>query len=183
MLAMEADKQQHNLHYFNMFPGRKLNVLMFEEVKNAKQLLNDLILGKIELAFINTNYIIDMFQILVAANKALYTQAILGGLITRNIHAELVFNLGANRNIAGTLKKFGITEHSTNIIIALFDANETKADEVRKMVAGKEVQFHANFCDKSEIMQHYEITLKELEANDLLGSITTRIAIAETKKK
>jgi len=69
------------------------------------------------------------------------------------------------------------------MIIALFDASATKVDEVRKMVSGKEVQFHTNFCDKTEIMQHYDISPKELEVNDLLGSIITRIAVAETSTK
>jgi len=68
-------------------------------------------------------------------------------------------------------------------MIALFDASDSKIHDVRNMIHGKEVQFHTNYCDKNEIMQHYEILPKELAVNDLLGSIITRMSVSETTVK
>lgn len=68
-------------------------------MKNAKDLRALLLQGKEEVGFINLELIFDEFQVLVAANKSLHNQSI-GQLITKNIHAETVYNLSPNKNVS-----------------------------------------------------------------------------------
>ena len=84
---------------FELHPNHTLHLILYKNVKNAKDLRQLLLQGKEEVGFINAELILDEFQVLVAANKAFHYQK-LGQLITKNIHAELVYNLSPNTNVS-----------------------------------------------------------------------------------
>ncbi|KAL5014404.1 hypothetical protein ScPMuIL_008674 [Solemya velum] len=54
--------------------------------------------GAFQTALINPNVIIDPFQVLVSANKAIHSQRN-NRLITKTVHTEIIYGLSPSKNI------------------------------------------------------------------------------------
>mmetsp|Transcript_21609 Transcript_21609/g.30203 ORF Transcript_21609/g.30203 Transcript_21609/m.30203 type:complete len:179 (+) Transcript_21609:48-584(+) len=171
---------------FELHPNRTLHLILYKNVKNAKDLRALLLQGKEEVGFINAELILDEFQVLVAANKAIHYQK-LGQMITKNIHAELVYNLSPNTNISSSLKQFGIGDSTHILLVALFDASEDKIAHIKSLVQGEEVElneqsqlpfgstFHAQHAKKA-----YQLTNEEVNSpHTLLPTLVNLIAIKD----
>ncbi|CAG7886335.1 unnamed protein product [Brassica rapa] len=98
----------------------------------------------------------DVFPLLAAAQKALVSKS-RDSLSTRTLHSELVYNYSGSKHITESLKRCGISESSTYILAARFNASPLEMEEVAKLINGNEIDLeelktHANQAHILKVM-------------------------------
>ena len=163
-------------------PSRKLTVFMFENVKNSPDLLKSLAKGDIQAAFLNPKYVLNIDQILIAANIACHREHY-GKRKTKNIHSELVFCISNTTGIVDSFKTFGILNSSTELIVAVFDdARDVGLETIEKLksnVQGQSIPLDkiGSYADTKAIQSVFKIDPKEVQVQGLANSVISRIAI------
>ncbi|XP_044488633.1 EKC/KEOPS complex subunit Tprkb-like [Mangifera indica] len=164
---------------FNISNGNTLSVALFTEVTNSKELLDSMQAGTLEpeVAFLNALLIPDVFPLLAAAQKTLIAKS-RESLTTRTLHSELVYNYSGSKHITESLKRCGISESSTYVLAARFNASPDEMKTVEKLVNGNEIGFEEleGKADQAQIKKHYKISGPELEISLLSDAITCRVA-------
>ncbi|KAH0977575.1 hypothetical protein GBA52_027294 [Prunus armeniaca] len=171
--------------------GNTLFLALFTEVTNSKELLDSMQSGTLdpEVAFLNASLIPDVFPLLAAAHKTLVAKS-RESLTTRTLHSELVYNYSGSKHITESLKRCGISESSTYVLAARFNASSDEIEQkaVEKLINGKEIDLEelGGRADQAQIQklviintlyfQHYKITSVELGISSLADAITCRIA-------
>ncbi|BBN19643.1 EKC/KEOPS complex subunit TPRKB/CGI121 [Marchantia polymorpha subsp. ruderalis] len=160
-------------------PGHTLHLFLFSELQNSKEILNLLQTGVLqpELAFFNASLIPDTFPLLAAAHKAMQSHD-RGSLRTRSIHSELIFNYSGSKHITESLKRCGISDTTSYVLVARFDASPEDVDAVKTLVKGEELDISElpARADQAAILKHYKISTVELDASSLEDAIVCRIA-------
>ena len=64
-------------------------------------------------------------------------------LTTQTLHSELVFNLAGSKHIMHALACFSVTDASSTLIVARFDASADDLDTLRALVKGTEAGLEA----------------------------------------
>ncbi|KAL0872604.1 hypothetical protein Bca101_022309 [Brassica carinata] len=80
--------------------------------------------------------------------------------------------------ITESLKRCGISESSTFILAARFNASPLEMEEVAKLISGKEIDLEElkTQANQAHILKHYKITSQELGISSLGDAIVCRIA-------
>eukprot|EP01119_Soliformovum_irregulare_P005092 TRINITY_DN16489_c0_g1_i1.p1 TRINITY_DN16489_c0_g1~~TRINITY_DN16489_c0_g1_i1.p1 ORF type:complete len:171 (-),score=38.53 TRINITY_DN16489_c0_g1_i1:34-546(-) len=166
---------------FDPFPSHSIHLFLFDQVSNSDVLLQKLLNLEIEMALMNTEMIVDHFQVLVAANMALSASET-KTMKTKNVHSELVYLIAANKNINPSIKAFGINKTSSRILVAVFDGTREKLDSVGNMVQGNSIELSqlSNGYDELKVKKNYKITDHELKIGTLLDAIVNAIVNRET---
>ncbi|GMH02696.1 hypothetical protein Nepgr_004535 [Nepenthes gracilis] len=156
-----------------------LSLSLYSEVTNSKELLDSMQAGKLEpeVALLNASLIPDVFPVLAAAHKTLRAKA-RESLTTRSLHSELVYNYSGSKHISESLKRCGISDNSTYILAAWFDAAPDDIKAIGNIIAGKEIDLEElkGRANTAQIQKHYKISVLELEMGSLADAITCRIA-------
>ncbi|KAF9363469.1 hypothetical protein BGX34_004085 [Mortierella sp. NVP85] len=158
-----------------------IHVACFSAVKNAADLKERLQAQDqtLTLAMVESNLIMDIFQVLLAATKAAKDNES-GKLSTQSMSSEILYNLSPTKNIAESLKRFGITEQTTSLIAVKIGGNPDEVlEEMSSTVEGNLV----SFCnldqekDTAKLRQYYKIDPKVTEDGAFLNWIIGAMAM------
>lgn len=161
-----------------MFPEKEVWMELVCDVKNVSKLRQSSITGDLQACLINPEHIMDPFQVLAAANKAIHNNRS-GKMKTRSLYSELLFNLSPTNKISSSLSRFGISEESTDILIVVF-GSQTDANDVMSCVVGNTTELDklSQNANKEKIRDAYR--LNEHHVN-LLDSVLTAMAVKDLK--
>ncbi|MCO5605676.1 hypothetical protein L7F22_059859 [Adiantum nelumboides] len=119
----------------------------------------------------------ELFPLLVAAHKTLLALS-RSTLVTRTLHSELIYNFSGSKHITESLRRCGLSENSTYVLVARFNATVEELEAARGLVKGKEITLEEleKRSDTSLIQKHFKISSLELEVSSLADAVACRIA-------
>ncbi|XP_069765613.1 EKC/KEOPS complex subunit TPRKB [Narcine bancroftii] len=166
-------------HELELFPEITVTLLLFKDVKNSAELRKKAVEGAIAGALVNASMVVDPFQVLVAANKAVHLFK-LAKMKTRSLYSEIIFNLSPTNNISDAFRKFGISHDDSTLLIVLVDdgAKHSKLEDIISQVNGQQisVQDISKIADVAKIKKLYKITPVEEKVGHLLDAIICRMS-------
>ncbi|XP_031117765.1 EKC/KEOPS complex subunit TPRKB-like [Ipomoea triloba] len=138
--------------------------------------------GKLEpeVALLNASLIPDVFPVLAAAHKTLLAKS-RESLTTRTLHSELVYNYSGSKHISESLKRCGISDDTTYVLVARFGASTDEIAAIEKLIKGTQIDLKElkQKASHAQIQKHYKISNLELEISSLSDAITCRIAVRD----
>ncbi|XP_018944842.1 EKC/KEOPS complex subunit TPRKB-like [Cyprinus carpio] len=172
----------HLTQDLELFPEYTVIQLLFKDVKNATELRKMAVNGEIKGALINPSMVVDAFQILVAANKAVHLHKT-GKMKTRSLYSEIIFNLSPTNNISEAFKRFGISDSDSAVLIVLVhNKDETlSVDDIISKVDGQQVAVDrvSDFTDVAKIKKLYKVAPQEEECGSFLDAVVCRMAMKD----
>jgi len=134
----------------------------------------------IEAAFYNASLIPDVTPILAAANKALIAES-RGKLVTRTIYSEMISNVSGSKHITEALKKWGISDSSTGLVVAMLNVTPEELETLRSCVKGEEIDNAdvGSLMDLKLTKKSYHVSEAELKVGSLTDAVLSRIAVRE----
>ncbi|XP_020508940.2 EKC/KEOPS complex subunit TPRKB [Labrus bergylta] len=169
----------HLTHDLELFPGRRVTQLLFKDVKNAAELRQCAVKGEVNGALINPTMLVNPFQVLVAANKAVHLQTI-GKMKTRSLYSEIIFNLSPTNNISEAFKRFGISDGDESVMVVLVHSRDEPQplSDIVARVNGQQVAVEdvSSLSNNTKIQKLYKVTPQEERCGTLLDAVVCRMA-------
>ncbi|XP_071544187.1 EKC/KEOPS complex subunit TPRKB-like [Panulirus ornatus] len=182
-LPREVD-EQHNMNVtVNLEDAAQssCHIMLYSNVENAAEVRQMIMKGQVEASLIKPEMVVDPFQVLVAANKAVRALAA-KKMVTRSVYAEIIFNLSPSKNITESLKNFGLGETDTEILAVVLDQESgEKVGKLNSQIKGQQtsVKEMSHLTDRAKVKQVYKVTDAELEVSSLLDAVVSHIACKE----
>ncbi|XP_073695033.1 EKC/KEOPS complex subunit TPRKB [Garra rufa] len=169
----------HLTQDLELFPEYTVTQLLFKDLKNATELRKMAVNGEIKGALINPSMVVDAFQILVAANKAVHLHKN-GKMKTRSLYSEIIFNLSPTNNISEAFKRFGISDNDSAVHIVLVHNKDEplNIDEIISKVDGQQIAVDrvSELTDVAKIKKLYKVAPQEEKCGSLLDAVVCRMA-------
>ena len=165
----------------DLYPEYTATVGLFVDVKNTPEIRSSLLSGKLNCALLNTEIIADVFSLLQACNKAVYSDTN-KTMKTRNLHTEILFNLSPSNSIKESLTNFGASDSQTNLIGVCLRKHDDVTDGMEtllKMVDGattKPLCDIEKYNDVDRIAKLYKVGKEELSIGSLADAVVLRVA-------
>ncbi|KAG7253957.1 hypothetical protein CRUP_017090 [Coryphaenoides rupestris] len=176
----------HASHRLELYPGHAVTQLLFKCVTNCAELRRSAAEGTARAAFIKPETLVDSFQVLVAANKAVHLQKI-GKMKTRSLYSEIIFNLSPTNNISEAFRRFGISDADDSVLVVLVTTTDDDVDDdersravadIVERVDGRQVPVAElpTLSDVTQIRKLYKVTPQEEKIGSLLDSVVCKMA-------
>lgn len=148
-----------------------INIHLFRNVENVSDLHKKIMSGQLGCCFINPKLIVDPFQLVIAANKALVAE----NRTTKTIFTEILFNLSISKNITRSLQQFGITNECNDLLVVTIVDDDS---EIILEIKGEEVELGElqEIRDLNAVRKAYKIGPNEEKTTTILDSVVSRIA-------
>uniref|UniRef100_A0A1I7YV96 EKC/KEOPS complex subunit cgi121 n=1 Tax=Steinernema glaseri TaxID=37863 RepID=A0A1I7YV96_9BILA len=156
---------------------RYIRLCLFRDVQNAKELGAGVRDGQFDAALIRPELVFEPFVVLAAANRAIH-QAAHNRLTTRSLSAELIYSLSPNRNIADSLRTFGIADTSRNLLVAIFhDETGDGMKKMGKLIDGRAVPLEelGEVVDLKTLKKVYKLSESQMAEEDISGIIVSKL--------
>uniref|UniRef100_A0A8C4QHM2 Tp53rk binding protein n=1 Tax=Eptatretus burgeri TaxID=7764 RepID=A0A8C4QHM2_EPTBU len=167
-----------------LFPECRVGLLLFDEVRNAAQLRQQVLKG-------NLPAILDPIQVLAAVNKAVHNHR-LQKMKTHGLYSEIIYNLSPSKSITESFRRFGITDNDTSLLVITVDLGGGKGCDggtddpgigakLAASVEGRQLPIGelSLLTDVCKIKKFYKVTEEEERLGGLLDAVVCRMAIRE----
>lgn len=155
------------LHLSHLPPSLAVHIALYTSLQNASFLRDQLLQGNpdFEYALIDASVILSTTHLLAAVFRAA-NDHLNKRLKSRNVHSEIVFSLGANNNIAQSLRTFGIADTTKNLVVVKLSTDpsithESVAEHLARSIQGTAVEFNdealAGTTDVAKIRKVYKL--------------------------
>ncbi|KAK5602557.1 hypothetical protein CRENBAI_008997 [Crenichthys baileyi] len=173
----------HLTQSLELYPDTKVTQVLFKSVKNAAELKQKAVEGKINGALINPTMLVSPFQVLVAANKAFHLHSI-GNMKTRSLNSEIIFNLSPTNSISEAFKRFGISDRDDSALLVVVHGKDDElqaVSDIMAMVDGQQLPVDevSSLSDLEKIRKLYKVTPQEETCGTLLDAVVCRMAIKD----
>ncbi|XP_017285419.1 EKC/KEOPS complex subunit TPRKB [Kryptolebias marmoratus] len=169
----------HLTQGLELYPDTTVTQVLFKQVRNATELRQKAVEGKINGALINPTMVLSPFQVLVAANKAVHLQTA-GKMKTRTLNSEIIFNLSPTNNISEAFKRFGISDGNDSVLVVLVHKRDKlpSLSDITAMVDGQQLPVDdvSSLSDIAKIKKLYKIPPQEEKCGSLLDAVVCRMA-------
>ena len=163
-----------------MFDRYGCELLLFRNVTNAKE-LHEMLMSQeqsqsMQFALIKPALILDPLQVALAIYKAQNSSK----LTTRSVFTEILYNLGPTKNIASSLRTFGLSGDETEILVAIID--KTNKDFISQLVldliSGERVDLStlSLYTDFQQIIKVHKLNFKPEQVSEIKDIVLSRIA-------
>ncbi|KAG1888739.1 CGI-121-domain-containing protein [Suillus subluteus] len=191
-------------YYYSQFNHAVVHVALFDDVTNAAAIRSRIVQAArnlsvdgntereaVNFAFIDARLISSPLHLQTAIYQALLSEA-QGQLRTKTVHSEILWALNPTNNITEAIRRYGVSDESTTLIVVRVDVSNTP-DLQRRMcdiIQGRMVPFQvlSQMTDWSIIKKHYKLdsesALKEVQGNlDRERSIIDNIVVSSVAMK
>ncbi|KAF5364055.1 hypothetical protein D9756_000989 [Leucocoprinus leucothites] len=172
------------------------HVALFRNVKNAadlrKRIINaatmegeagEIAREDVNFAFIDARLITSRLHLQTAVYQSILAEA-QNGLRTRTIHSEVLWNLNPTNNITEAIRRYGVSDATTSLLVVRIDGGTTPPIEmeskVKKVVDGGLVPLSQlqEVTDWSTIKKYHKLT-NELSIKAVQEDPATQFAIID----
>ncbi|GFG29095.1 hypothetical protein Cfor_00265 [Coptotermes formosanus] len=157
---------------------KSLAIFLLKDVKNAAEIKEMVVKGTLNCCIVKPCLILNLFQIVVAANRAVLSK-MQDKMTTRKLSTEILYNLSLSRNITQSLIKFGVGESDRNMLVIIIEeGGEDGTDSILSHFKGVvcPIEELSKLSDEVLIKKTYKVKDAELAVSSLTDSIVTRIA-------
>ncbi|XP_059167378.1 EKC/KEOPS complex subunit Tprkb-like [Physella acuta] len=137
--------------------------------------------GLIEASLLKANMVMDQFQVLVAANKAVHLQRT-NSLVTKNVQSEILYSLSSSKNISESFRSFGASDSDKSVFVAIVDDTDFNTLNKISELLGKDtsdLDQLPKIAYTKLITKVYKLTEEELSNFSLLDSLVASISSKE----
>ncbi|XP_022836166.1 EKC/KEOPS complex subunit Tprkb-like [Spodoptera litura] len=150
-----------------------LKIYLFENVRNAEVIRNNIIQGVWKCSAIKPELIIDPFQVAVAANKAVLSEKH-NTMVTRTVFSEILYNLSITKNITQSLTRFGIEKDTNLLLCFLVTESLDTSTEILSQIEGEctSISDLKKFTSMKNLNNQYKLNTleKNAELTDIIVS-------------
>lgn len=160
------------------YPECNMTLMLFSNVLNAAEVRKCVMGGEFEAALLKTSMILEPFQVIVAANRAIHLHR-LKKMMTKNVHSEVLFSLSPSKNISDSFRKFGLADNETSMFVVIVnDTDGSTCQAVIDRVKGQltDITDVGKYSDLPTIQKVYKISETELSVCSAVDAVVSRIS-------